>query len=173
MKQIVIIVLFSISCIISACSTGVVLLGQAVATVALNSNDSDRKVTAELSVISTYEINNYLIVYRNGIYKDRPCYFFNAYDKADKSKLKKRIGYDKFDDKDEMEMKKFKNMDETEKKLFIKNAFLKFGFDIGSIDKKTTEIENTSTIPIITKEVPTKEIHQIENPSTSFSGPKI
>jgi hypothetical protein len=91
-----------------------------------------------------YQVGKYEIRFSEETFRNKPCYLFNAYSN---DKQATYVYYEKDDPKDVKEIEGFKKMSEIEKKVFIKNAFLKYSnFDLGPIEE-----------PVIKAEVPAEK----------------
>lgn len=84
--------------------------------------------------LEAYKINSkYTVLLSDGSWKNNPCFVFSTYD--DKTKRTPRVGYRKGNETDMKKFNDFKQLNDIEKRQFIKNDFLKFAkFDLGEID---------------------------------------
>lgn len=105
-----------------------------------DSSNSNSKSESDLILekkLETYQINKkYTVKVSDGYFKKKPCILFTAFDK---DKLVRNVYYEKNLSEDMQEIDNFNKMNLADKKIFIKNSFLKYTkIDLGEVETEPT-----------------------------------
>jgi hypothetical protein len=111
---------------------GLFELGKTIKDAKSSSNSNPKLVLGK--ELDAFRINStYQVLLSEGTYNDNPCFVFSAYD--EKIKKLHYVGYEKNDPEDMQKIADFNKMNVSDKKIFIKEKFLKFAkVNLGEID---------------------------------------
>jgi hypothetical protein len=114
-----------------------------LSTVSTSGSSSSRLVLGQ--EIERHNVGNYEVVLSDGMYQKNPSFIFMAYKNG---RGVESLYYDKQDREDMEKIKVFKQMNESDKKRFIKERFYKIAkLDLGPVEEEESPKTATSYSP--------------------------